>query len=49
MFNAFKGIKGGEKTNVTLTDNINTALYFIFAVFVLFDRTFVNRLDNKSA
>jgi hypothetical protein len=29
MFNALKGIRGGEKTDVTLADNINTALYFI--------------------
>jgi hypothetical protein len=31
MFNALKGIRGGEKTDVTLADNINTALYFILS------------------
>jgi hypothetical protein len=47
MFNALKIIRGGEKTDVTLADNMNTALYSAFAVFILFGRTFVNRLGNK--
>jgi hypothetical protein len=49
MFNALDSIGGVEKTGATLADNMNTALYSTFAVFVLFRRTFVNRLRNKSA
>jgi hypothetical protein len=29
IFNVLKGIRGGEKTDITLVDNINTALYSI--------------------
>jgi hypothetical protein len=49
MFNALSDIRGGRKTDATLADNINTALYSTFAVFGFFGRTFVNRLSNKSA
>jgi hypothetical protein len=43
MFNVLKSITRDEKTNLTLANNI------YLTVFVLFDRTFVNRLGNKSA
>jgi hypothetical protein len=49
MFNALGGIGGGRKTDAALADNMNTALYFTFAVFGFFVGTFVNILGNKSA
>jgi len=47
MFNALGGLGGGGKTNATLADNMNTALYSTFAVFGFFGGTFVNKLGVK--
>ncbi|KAJ5935300.1 DUF895 domain membrane protein [Penicillium verhagenii] len=47
MFNALGGMGGGGKTDATLADNMNTALYSTFAVFGIFGGTFVNRLGVK--
>jgi len=47
MFNALSGMGGGGKTDATLADNMNTALYSTFAVFGFFGGTFVNRLGVK--
>jgi len=47
MFNALGGLGGGGKTDATLADNMNTALYSTFAVFAFFGGTFVNRLGVK--
>lgn len=47
MFNALGGMGGGGKTDATLADNMNTALYSTFAVFGFFGGTFVNRLGVK--
>lgn len=47
MFNALGGLGGGGKTDPTLADNMNTALYATFAVVGLFGGTFVNRLGVK--
>jgi len=47
MFNALGGLGGGGKTDATLADNMNTALYSTFAVFGFFGGTFVNKLGIK--
>ncbi|KAJ5659401.1 hypothetical protein N7507_005852 [Penicillium longicatenatum] len=47
MFNALGGMGGGGKTDATLADNMNTALYSTFAVFGIFGGTFINRLGVK--
>ncbi|KAJ5128241.1 hypothetical protein N7448_001959 [Penicillium atrosanguineum] len=47
MFNALGGLGGGGKTDATLADNMNTALYSAFAVFGIFGGTFVNKLGVK--
>ncbi|PYH40599.1 DUF895 domain membrane protein [Aspergillus saccharolyticus JOP 1030-1] len=47
MFNALGGMGGGGKTDATLADNMNTALYSTFAVFGFFGGTFVNKLGVK--
>jgi len=47
MFNALGGMGGGGKTDPTLADNMNTALYSTFAVFGFFGGTFVNRLGVR--
>ncbi|KHN94892.1 DUF895 domain membrane protein [Metarhizium album ARSEF 1941] len=47
MFNAFGGMGGGGKTDATLADNMNTALYSAFAVFGFFGGTFINKLGVK--
>ncbi|RBA21009.1 hypothetical protein FPRO05_08456 [Fusarium proliferatum] len=47
MFNALGGLGGGGKTDPTLADNMNTALYATFAVFGFFGGTFVNKLGVK--
>jgi len=47
MFNALGGLGGGGKTDATLADNMNTALYSTFAVFGFFGGTFVNKLGVK--
>ncbi|KAJ5622343.1 hypothetical protein N7528_005575 [Penicillium herquei] len=47
MFNALNGMGGGGKTDATLADNMNTALYSAFAVFGIFGGTFVNKLGVK--
>ncbi|KAH8805084.1 DUF895 domain membrane protein [Xylogone sp. PMI_703] len=47
MFNALGGLGGGGKTDATLADNMNTALYSTFAVFGFFGGTFVNVLGIR--
>ncbi|PNY22488.1 UNC93-like protein [Tolypocladium capitatum] len=47
MFNALGGMGGGGKTDATLADNMNTALYSAFAVFGFFGGTFINKLGVK--
>ncbi|KPM42910.1 UNC93-like protein [Neonectria ditissima] len=47
MFNALGGLGGGGKTDPTLADNMNTALYSAFAVFGFFGGTFVNKLGVR--
>ncbi|KAG6005994.1 hypothetical protein E4U21_007487 [Claviceps maximensis] len=47
MFNALGGLGGGGKTDATLADNMNTALYSTFAVFGFFGGTFINKLGVK--
>ncbi|TVY83363.1 UNC93-like protein [Lachnellula suecica] len=47
MFNALSGMGGGGKTDATLADNMNVALYSTFAVFGFFGGTFVNKLGVK--
>lgn len=47
MFNALGGLGGGGKADVTLADNMNTALYSTFAVFGFFAGTIVNRLGVR--
>ncbi|KAJ5280829.1 hypothetical protein N7478_006201 [Penicillium angulare] len=47
MFNALGGMGGGGRTDATLSDNMNTALYSAFAVFGIFGGTFVNKLGVK--
>jgi len=47
MFNALSGLGGGGKTDQTLGDKMNTALYSTFAVVGFFAGTFVNRLGVK--
>ncbi|KAK3315823.1 major facilitator superfamily domain-containing protein [Apodospora peruviana] len=47
MFNALGGLGGGGKTDATLADDMNTALYSTFAVFGFFGGTFVNKLGVK--
>ncbi|KAH8784762.1 DUF895 domain membrane protein [Hyaloscypha sp. PMI_1271] len=47
MFNALGGMGGGGKSDATLADNMNTALYSTFAVFGFFGGTFVNKLGVK--
>ncbi|KAJ4245871.1 hypothetical protein NW757_009726 [Fusarium falciforme] len=47
MFNALGGMGGGGKTDATLADNMNTALYATFAVFGFFGGTFVNKLGVR--
>lgn len=48
MFNALGGLGGGGKTNATLADNMNIALYSTFAVVGFFAGSFVNRLGVRS-
>lgn len=48
MFNALGGLGGGGKTDATLADNMNIALYSTFAVFGFFGGTFVNYLGVKA-
>ncbi|KAI5460566.1 major facilitator superfamily domain-containing protein [Mariannaea sp. PMI_226] len=48
MFNALGGLGGGGKTDATLADNMNTAVYSAFAVFGFFGGTFVNKLGVKA-
>ncbi|CAG8983849.1 hypothetical protein HYALB_00005487 [Hymenoscyphus albidus] len=48
MFNALSGLGGGGKTDATLADNMNIALYSTFAVFAFFGGTIVNKLGVKS-
>lgn len=47
MFNALGGLGGGGKTDATLADNMNTALYSAFAVFGFFGGTFINKLGVR--
>ncbi|RFU24936.1 hypothetical protein B7463_g11399, partial [Scytalidium lignicola] len=47
MFNALGGLGGGRKTDATLADNMNTALYSTFAVFSFFGGTFINILGIR--
>lgn len=47
MFNALGGLGGGGKTNATLADNMNIALYSTFAVVGFFAGSFVNRLGVR--
>ncbi|KAK9252146.1 major facilitator superfamily [Lipomyces tetrasporus] len=47
MFNALGGMGGGGKTDATLADQMNTALYSTFAVVGFFAGTFVNRLGVR--
>ncbi|KAG4417036.1 hypothetical protein IFR04_009812 [Cadophora malorum] len=47
MFNALGGLGGGGKTDATLADNMNIALYSTFAVFGFFGGTIVNKLGVK--
>ncbi|KAJ6028522.1 hypothetical protein N7540_004098 [Penicillium herquei] len=49
MFNALSGLGGGGKTNNTLADNMNTALYSTFAVVGFFAGTIVNRIGIRFA
>ncbi|KAJ5671821.1 Major facilitator superfamily domain general substrate transporter [Penicillium longicatenatum] len=49
MFNALGGLGGGGKTDNTLADNMNTALYSTFAVIGFFAGTFVNRIGVRLA
>lgn len=47
MFNALGGLGGGGKSDPTLADNMNIALYSTFAVVGFFAGTFVNKLGVK--
>ncbi|KAF4464683.1 DUF895 domain membrane [Fusarium albosuccineum] len=47
MFNALSGLGGGGRTDPTLANNMNTALYSTFAVFGFFGGTFVNKLGVR--
>ncbi|KAK9233964.1 hypothetical protein V1525DRAFT_102843 [Lipomyces kononenkoae] len=47
MFNALGGLGGGGKTDATLADNMNTALYSTFAVVGFLAGTIVNRLGVR--
>ncbi|EMR84686.1 hypothetical protein ACHAPC_010446 [Botrytis cinerea] len=47
MFNALGGLGGGGRSDTTLADHMNTALYSTFAVFAFFGGTFVNKLGIK--
>ncbi|KAG4437555.1 hypothetical protein IFR05_006942 [Cadophora sp. M221] len=47
MFNALGGMGGGGRTDATLADNMNIALYSTFAVFGFFGGTIVNKLGVK--
>ncbi|KAJ5287437.1 hypothetical protein N7478_003123 [Penicillium angulare] len=47
MFNALSGLGGGGKTDNTLADNMNTALYSTFAVVGFFAGTVVNRVGIR--
>ncbi|KUJ16810.1 DUF895 domain membrane protein [Mollisia scopiformis] len=47
MFNALGGLGGGGKTDATLADDMNTALYSTFAVFGFLGGTIVNKLGVK--
>ncbi|KAL1963035.1 hypothetical protein VTN77DRAFT_8783 [Rasamsonia byssochlamydoides] len=49
MFNALGGLGGGGKTDQTLADNMNTALYSTFAVVGFFAGTIVNRIGIRLA
>jgi hypothetical protein len=47
IFNALKGIKEGEKTDVTLINNINTAFYSILlSLFYLIELLLTNSVTN---
>jgi hypothetical protein len=47
MFNALNGIREGEKTDVTLADNINTALYFtLSSLFYLVELSLTDSATN---
>jgi len=47
MFNALNGLGGGGKTDATLADHMNTALYSTFAVFGFFGGTIINKIGVK--
>ncbi|KAA8645160.1 hypothetical protein EYZ11_009630 [Aspergillus tanneri] len=49
MFNALSGLGGGGKTDTTLADEMNIALYSTFAVVGFFAGTFVNRMGIRPA
>ncbi|KAJ5662037.1 UNC93-like protein [Penicillium maclennaniae] len=49
MFNALGGLGGGGKSDPSLADDMNTALYSTFAVVGFFAGTFVNRLGVRLA
>jgi hypothetical protein len=47
IFNALKGIRGGEKTDITLTNNINTVLYFtLLSLFYLVELLLTDSATN---
>ncbi|APA05311.1 hypothetical protein SS1G_09712 [Sclerotinia sclerotiorum 1980 UF-70] len=48
MFNALGGLGGGGRSDTSLADHMNTALYSTFAVFAFFGGTFVNKLGVKA-
>ncbi|KAI9744141.1 MAG: hypothetical protein M1818_002293 [Claussenomyces sp. TS43310] len=48
MFNALGGLGGGGRSDATLADNMNTALYSTFAVFGFFGGSVVNNVGIRA-